>query len=50
MKADPALVDAAFRRSGLMRPKWDERHYSDGQTYGQGTIETALQGSSHNGI
>jgi hypothetical protein len=25
-----------------MRPKWDEIHYGDGRTYGEGTIEEAL--------
>ncbi|MDQ3695453.1 MAG: phage/plasmid primase, P4 family [Chloroflexota bacterium] len=39
---DPGQIDRLFRRSGLMRPKWDERHYGDGRTYGQGTIGFAL--------
>jgi primase-polymerase (primpol)-like protein len=38
---DPARIDAAFRQSGLMRPKWDERHGEE--TYGQRTIRKALQ-------
>ena len=37
---DGALVDALFRRSGLMRPKWDERRGH--LTYGQRTIRAAL--------
>lgn len=41
---DEERVDALFRRSGLMRPKWDERHYGDGRTYGRGTIGKALAG------
>jgi putative DNA primase/helicase len=31
-------MDTLFRQSGLMRPKWDEVHYSTGETYGQHTI------------
>jgi hypothetical protein len=41
---DPDRVDRLFRQSGLYRPKWDERHYGDGRTYGQATIEKALEG------
>jgi hypothetical protein len=41
---DPARIDHLFRQSGLMRPKWDETHYSDGRTYGQATIHKALEG------
>jgi hypothetical protein len=40
---DPGRVDDLFRRSGLYRPKWDERHFGDGRTYGQATIEKALE-------
>ena len=40
---DPARMDALFRRSGLMRKKWDEVHYADGATYGERTIERALE-------
>ena len=43
---DEARIDGLFRRSRLMRPKWDERHYGDGRTYGQGTIAQALAGRS----
>lgn len=42
---NPSRVDELFRRSGLMRSKWDERHYGDGRTYGQATIEKALEGA-----
>ncbi len=41
---DPARIDRAFRRSALMREKWDKRHHGDGRTYGQGTIDEALAG------
>lgn len=39
---DSCRIDNIFRQSGLMRPKWDKRHHSDGSTYGQGTIEKAI--------
>lgn len=39
---DPQQIDRIFRRSGLMRPKWDERHYADGTTYGERTVERAI--------
>lgn len=35
-------IDRLFRRSVLMRTKWDEKHGSDGRTYGQKTIDFAL--------
>jgi hypothetical protein len=40
---DPERIDRIFRRSGLFREKWDEKHRSDGRTYGQGTIDKALE-------
>jgi primase-polymerase (primpol)-like protein len=40
------VIDAIFRQSKLMRAKWDEKHYADGDTYGQGTIKNALSGRS----
>lgn len=41
---DVGRVDALFRSSGLFRPeKWDARHFSDGRTYGQGTVDEALR-------
>jgi hypothetical protein len=43
---DPGRVDELFRQSGLYRKKWDERHYSDGRTYGQATIQKALEGAA----
>ena len=36
---DKEAIDAAFRRTGLMRPKWDELR--GGKTYGQMTIDAA---------
>jgi len=41
---DPARIDRLFRRSGLMRQKWDERHGN--RTYGEITIAKALGDSS----
>ncbi len=41
--SDRAQIDRVFRASALYRPKWDERHRSDGATYGQMTIEQAWQ-------
>jgi hypothetical protein len=40
---NPLRMDALFRLSGLMRAKWDERHFSDGRTYGQTTIARACE-------
>jgi hypothetical protein len=34
-------IDRLFRRSALMRPKWDESHFGDGRTYGQATVTKA---------
>jgi len=39
---DAVQVDRLFRGSALFRDKWDEIHYADGRTHGQGTIATAL--------
>jgi len=41
-QCDPVQMDAAFRQSGLYRPKWDERHFGNGKTYGMATIEKAI--------
>lgn len=38
---DPNKMDTIFRKSQLMRPKWDEKHGA--MTYGQSTIEKAIQ-------
>lgn len=37
---DEQRIDELFRQSGLMRPKWDEKHGA--QTYGELTIRKAL--------
>ncbi len=42
-RKDPVLMDSLFRRSGLMREKWDRVHRpADGATYGKMTIEKAM--------
>jgi putative DNA primase/helicase len=41
--SDAARMDQIFRRSGLYRLKWDEKHGS--QTYGQMTISKAVAGA-----
>ncbi len=39
-------MDRLFRQSALYRPeKWDKVHYSSGATYGQKTIEEAIDGT-----
>lgn len=43
-KRDLALMDAIFRQSGLMRAKWDERHFGDGKTYGEMVLQKAADG------
>lgn len=37
-------IDSIYRSSGRYRQKWDEVHFSDGRTYGQATIQKAMQG------
>ena len=39
------VIDAIFRQSKLYRDKWDEKHRTDGATYGEMTIEKALSGN-----
>jgi primase-polymerase (primpol)-like protein len=39
---DAARIDAIFHQSGLMRPKWDKKHHSNGDTYGRRTIDKAI--------
>jgi hypothetical protein len=43
---DAGKIDSMFRQSNLMRPKWDESRSSDGRTYGQITIENAIERTS----
>jgi putative DNA primase/helicase len=39
---DPIRVDRLFRKSALMRPKWDEKHSTNGQTYGEWQVRHSL--------
>jgi len=41
---DVARIDRLFRRSALFRPKWDQRHFANGRTYGQATVAKAVAG------
>ena len=43
---DAVQIDRLFRQSGLYRQKWDDRHYADGHSYGQITIEKAISGTT----
>jgi len=43
---DSTQLDRLYRASNLYREKWDEKHYEDGETYGQKTISKALAGST----
>jgi putative DNA primase/helicase len=45
-KGDQQLMDDCFRASGRMRPKWDEVHSSDGDTYGEMTIREVCRTNS----
>jgi putative DNA primase/helicase len=38
-----SFIDEVFRKSGLYRQKWNEKHYSDGSTYGQSTINKSIE-------
>lgn len=40
---DESLMDEIFRKSARMRDKWDEQHSADGSTYGQMTIQKAIE-------
>jgi len=41
---DAGQIDRLFRASALYREKWDERHFADGRTYGEGTISKVMEG------
>lgn len=41
---DATRLDGWFRSSHLCADKWDKRHYSDGRTYGEATVEKAISG------
>ncbi len=41
----PGKMDSMFRETALMRDKWDVIHHSNGDTYGQRTIDIAIAGT-----
>lgn len=41
--SDALRIERLFRRSALLREKWDERHRRGGETYGQMTVAKALR-------
>ena len=43
---DAERMDNLFRQSGRFRPKWDEKHFADGETYGEHTIRVAIENST----
>lgn len=43
---DSARLDRWFRASSLMREKWDNPHFSSGETYGERTVRFALDGAT----
>ena len=43
---DKERMDSLFRRSGLFRPKWDEKHFANGETYGEHTIGVAVENNA----
>ena len=36
-------MDRIFRSSGLFRQKWDEKHHASGATYGEETLDKAIE-------
>lgn len=36
-------MDRIFRTSGLFREKWDVKHHADGSTYGEETLDRAIE-------
>lgn len=40
---DKAIIDKVFRGSKLFRKKWDEVHYGSDETYGEHTIQVAVE-------
>jgi primase-polymerase (primpol)-like protein len=40
---DKEQMDRLFRRSALYRDKWDEKHHASGATYGEETLNKAIE-------
>ncbi len=43
----PEQIERIFRQSRLMRDKWDEVHSATGETYGEMTINKAIEDPNH---
>ncbi len=43
---DTERMDTLFRQSGRFRPKWDDKHFAEGDTYGEHTIRIAIENST----
>ena len=43
---DREQMDRIFRTSGLYREKWDQKHHADGSTYGEETLERAIENTA----
>lgn len=43
---DAGQMDRLFRQSGLMRDKWEKEHSSQGKTYGEMTVQKAINTST----
>lgn len=41
---NPQVINTVFRASKRLRDKWDEKHTADGRTYGEMTIQKAIDG------
>jgi putative DNA primase/helicase len=40
---DKEQMDRLFRQSGLYREKWDKKHHASGATYGEETLDKAIE-------
>ncbi len=40
-------MERIFRSSGLYRKKWDEKHHADGSTYGEETLNKAIESTEN---
>ena len=40
-------MERIFRSSGLYRQKWDEKHHADGATYGEETLDKAIESTEN---
>jgi hypothetical protein len=43
---DPVQLDRLFRGSKLFEAKWDVRHYTSGETYGEHAVVKAIEGTT----